>query len=54
MADAKDVATVIQAALGEIGLTGKLGVSMDGQHASKPLGSLTGNDVDVAVVVEDL
>ena len=54
MADAKDVAAVIQSALDEIGVTGQLDVSMDGQEASKTLGTLTGNDQRVEVVVEDL
>ena len=54
MADAKDVAAVIQSALDEIGVTGQLDVSMDGQEASKTLDTLTGNDQRVEVVVEDL
>ncbi len=54
MADAKDVATVIQSALDEIGVTGKLEVSMDGQEAAKPLGAPSGDDRHVDVVVEDL
>lgn len=54
MADAKDVAAVIQSALDEIGVTGQLDVSMDGQEASKTLGTTTGNDQHVEVVVEDL
>ena len=53
MADAKDVAAVIQSALDEIGVTGHLDVSMDGQEASKALGTPTGNDQRVEVVVED-
>jgi len=54
MANAKDVATVIQSALDEIGVTGKLDVSMDGQDATKSLGTPNGDDIHVDVVVEDL
>ena len=54
MANAKDVATVIQSALDEIGVTGKLEVSMDGQEETKPLGAPTGEERHVGVVVEDL
>jgi len=54
MANAKDVAAVIQSALGEIGVTGMLEVSMDGQEATKSLGTVAGEDVEIAVVVEDL
>jgi hypothetical protein len=54
MANAKDVATVIQSALDEIGVTGKLDVSMDGQDATKSLGASNGDDIHVDVVIEDL
>ena len=54
MADAKDVAAVIQSALDEIGVTGKLEVSMDGQETTKSLGNPTGDDHRVDVHVEDL
>lgn len=54
MANAKDVAAVIQSALDEIGVTGQLEVSMDGQEATKPLGTPNGDDLHVGVVVEDL
>jgi hypothetical protein len=54
MADAKDVAAVIQSALDEIGVTGQLEVSMDGQEAAKTIGVPNGDDIHVGVVVEDL
>jgi hypothetical protein len=54
MANAKDVAAVIESALEEIGVTGQLEVSMDGQEATCSLGSASGNDLHVGVVVEDL
>ncbi len=54
MADAKDVATVVQSALTEIGVTGKLHVTKDGKDAVEPLGDLSGDDVAVDVIVEDL
>lgn len=54
MANAKDVAAVIQSALDEIGVAGRLEVSMDGQKATSSLGSPSGDDLHVGVVVEDL
>ncbi|MGE3745512.1 MAG: hypothetical protein AB7G25_07370 [Sphingomonadaceae bacterium] len=54
MADVKDVAAVIQSALAEIGVTGTLEVSKDGEEAAAALGRPTGDDVQVAVVVEDM
>jgi hypothetical protein len=55
MASPKDVAVVIQSALDEIGVTGRLDVSMSGQDRTKSLGIPSGNDdVHVGVVVEDL
>lgn len=54
MANAKDVAAVIQSALDEIGVTGQLEVSMDGQEATASLGAPNGDDHHVGVVVEDL
>ena len=54
MADAKDVATVIQSALAEIGVTGKLDVTKDGQEVQADVGAPTGDDVKIDVVVEDL
>ena len=54
MADAKDVATVVQSALTEIGVTGKLHVTKDGKDAVEPLGDLSGDDVAVDVIVQDL
>ena len=38
MADAKDVATAVQAALDEIGVTGTLDVTKDGDEAAKTIG----------------
>ena len=52
MANAKDVAAVIQSALGEIGVTGDVGVTMDGQEATSSLHTDTGEDVQVDVVVK--
>lgn len=54
MANPKDVAAVLQSALDEIGVTGQLEVSMDGQEATKALGTRSGHDVHVGVIVEDL
>ncbi|WP_242153621.1 hypothetical protein [Sphingomonas sp. BAUL-RG-20F-R05-02] len=54
MANAKDVATVIQSALNEIGVTGQLEVSMDGQEATKSLGTEKGDDLHVGVIVSDV
>ena len=54
MATAKDVAAVIQSALDELGVTGQLEVAMDGQEVAKPLGSSSGDNVHIDVVVEDL
>ena len=53
MATAKDIATVIQSALDEIGVTGELDVAVDGQRVSRPLGTTGGDDVQVDVVVQD-
>ncbi|RYF21039.1 MAG: hypothetical protein EOO77_06810 [Oxalobacteraceae bacterium] len=53
MADAKDVATAVQAALDEIGVTGTLDVSKDGTEAAKTIGTPGGDDVHVTVDVED-
>lgn len=54
MANAKDVAAVIESALDEIGVTGQLEVSMDGQEATSSFGSPSGDDLHVGVLVEDL
>jgi hypothetical protein len=54
MADAKDVAAVVQSALDEIGVTGDLQVDMDGQEAKKTLGISSADDVHIAIVVEDV
>ncbi|WP_242154810.1 hypothetical protein [Sphingomonas sp. BAUL-RG-20F-R05-02] len=54
MANAKDVATVIQSALEEIGVTGQLEVSMDGQEATKSLGTARGDDLHVGIIVGDI
>ncbi|WP_242141152.1 hypothetical protein [Sphingomonas sp. TREG-RG-20F-R18-01] len=54
MANAKDVAAVIQSALDAIGVTGQLDVSMDGQEATEALGKPTGDDLHVGVVVEGI
>ena len=53
MANAKDVAAVIQSALDEIGVTGQLEVSMDGQEITSSVGSPGGGDLHVDFVVED-
>ena len=53
MADAKDVATAVQAALDEIGVTGTLDVTKDGTEAAKTIGTPGGDDVHVTVAVED-
>jgi len=53
MANAKDVAAVIQSALDEIGVTGQLAVSIDGQEVTSSVGSPGGDDLHVGVVVED-
>ena len=53
MADAKDVATAVQYALDEIGVTGTLDVTKDGSEAAKTIGTPGGNDVYVTVEVED-
>ncbi|RZL18790.1 MAG: hypothetical protein EOP64_11375 [Sphingomonas sp.] len=53
MANAKDVAAVIQSALDEIGVTGQLAVSIDGQEVTSSVGSPGGGDLHVGVVVED-
>jgi hypothetical protein len=54
MANAKDVATVIQSALEEIGVTGQLEVSMGGQESTKSLGTAKGDDLHVGVIVGDV
>jgi hypothetical protein len=54
MADAKGVATVIQSALQEIGVAGKLKVSKDGKQVVAPLDGPQGEPVKVVVAVEDL
>ena len=54
MATAKDVAAVIQSALDEIGVTGQLEVAMSGQEVTKALGTPSGDDVHIDVVVENL
>jgi hypothetical protein len=54
MADAKDVATAVQAALDEIGVTGTLDVTKDGAEAAKTIGTAGGDDVHVTVEVEDV
>ncbi len=54
MANAKDVAAVIQSALDEIGVAGQLEVSMDGQEVRSSLGFPSGDDLHVGVVVENL
>ena len=53
MADAKDVATAVQSALDEIGVTGTLDVTKDGTEAAKTIGTSGGDDVHVTVDVED-
>ncbi|WP_267394989.1 MULTISPECIES: hypothetical protein [unclassified Sphingomonas] len=53
MADAKDVATAVQAALDEIGVTGTLDVAKDGAEATKTIGTPSGDDVHVNVDVEN-
>jgi hypothetical protein len=53
MADAKDVATAVQAALDEIGVTGTLDVTKDGMEAAKTIGTPGGDDVHVTVDVEE-
>jgi hypothetical protein len=53
MADAKDVATAVQAALDEIGVTGTLDVTKDGAEATKTIGRPGGDDVHVNVEVEN-
>ena len=53
MANAKDVAAVIQSALDEIGVSGQLEVSMDGQEVTSSVGSPRGDNLYVGVVVED-
>lgn len=53
MADAKDVATAVQAALDEIGVTGTLDVTKDGDEAAKTIGTPGGDDVHVTVDIED-
>jgi len=52
--NARDVATVIQSALDEIGVTGQLEVSMNGQEATKSLGTAKGDDLHVGVIVGDI
>jgi hypothetical protein len=54
MADATGVATVIQSALQEIGVAGKLKVSTDDGEATAPLDGPQGELVKVTVKVEDL
>jgi len=54
MANARDVATVIQSALDEIGVTGQLEVAMNGQEATKSLGTAKGDDLHVGVIVGDI
>jgi hypothetical protein len=54
MADAKGVATVVQSALQEIGMTGKLEVSKDGAQIVAPLDGPPGEPVRVVVEVENL
>ena len=53
MADAKDVATAVQFALDEIGVTGTLDVTKDGSKAAKTIGTPGGDDVHVCVEVKD-
>jgi hypothetical protein len=53
MADAKDVATAVQAALDEIGVTGSLDVTKDGRGVAKTIGMLGSDDVHVTVDVAD-
>ena len=53
MANAKDVATAVQAALDEIGVTGTLEVTKDGKDVTKTIGKPGGDDVHVTVDVED-
>ncbi len=53
MADIKDVSRAIHSALEEIGVSGKLDVEMNGNHAVVPLGEPTGDGLDVQVVVHD-
>ena len=53
MADAKEVATAVQAALDEIGVTGTLDVTKDGDETAKTIGKPGGDDVHVTVDVED-
>ena len=53
MADAREVATAVQAALDESGVTGTLDVTKDGDETAKTIGKPGGNDVHVTVDVED-
>jgi hypothetical protein len=53
MADAKDVAIAVQAALDEIGVTGTLDVTKDGEEIANTIGKPGGDDVHVTVDVED-
>jgi hypothetical protein len=54
MVSANDVATVIVAALGEIGITGEVDATKDGIRAVQWIGSPSGDDVQVVVTVKPL
>ena len=51
MATVADVATAIASALAEVGVTGKLSVKMNGDHAVAIVGDTGADDVQVDVVV---
>lgn len=53
MADAKDVAIAVQAALDEIGVTGTLDVTKDDEDIADTIGKPGGDDVHITVDVED-
>ena len=52
MADIKDLSDVIQSALTEIGVDGKLHIEMDGEQRDKLVGDDRGQDVEVVVSVK--
>ena len=54
MANTSDIATVLASALAEAGVTGKVDVTMGGDHAVAAVGDAAGDDVAVVVVVKPL
>lgn len=54
MATIKDMSQAINSALVEIGVSGELHVTMDGDKAVAPIGQTGGDDMEVAVDVRDL